>query len=108
MQLLDNVDETAVLTIPAGVRTIQAEAFQGDVSLYAVTITGSVKTIGARAFADCLNLRNVTIPKNVTSIAGDAFASVNFPMNVTIHAYSGSYAARWASENGYKLKLIGQ
>lgn len=109
LELLNDVDETAMLTIPAGVRTIQAEAFRGDASLYAVTISGSVKTIGARAFADCLSLRKVTIPASVTSIAGDAFASsINFPMDVTIHAYSGSYAAQWASENGYKLKLIGQ
>ena len=62
----------SVLRIPAGVQTIEEEAFEG-VPAQAILIPDGCTVISRKAFAGCTNLLYVRIPASVTSIAADAF-----------------------------------
>ncbi|OAV66492.1 hypothetical protein Barb4_02888 [Bacteroidales bacterium Barb4] len=57
-----------------GVRTIEEEAFEFNISLKKLDLTDTkVTTIKDRAFQNCTNLKKVIIPDNVTSIKSVAF-----------------------------------
>ena len=66
------LNSLSVLRIPAGVQTIEEEAFEG-VPAQAVLIPDGCTAIGRKAFAGCTNLLYVRIPASVTSIAANAF-----------------------------------
>lgn len=76
-------------TIPAGVTTIEASAYESCKTLTAVTIPEGVESIGKNAFGWCSNLQRVTLPKSLTSIGESAFngcsllASIDIPEGVT-------------------------
>jgi hypothetical protein len=56
------------VTIPDGVISIGAWAFNYCTNLISVTIPGSVTSIGSYAFYGCKSLTGVTIPSSVTSV----------------------------------------
>ena len=60
------------LTLPDGLREIEAEAFYGDTALDEVVIPYGVTSIGSRAFAYS-SVRQIVIPATVTELAEDAF-----------------------------------
>lgn len=62
-----------ILYLPAGLRTIEDEAFAG-LNCQAIIIPNVCDTIGHNAFADCINLVYVYIPGSVTTIETDAFS----------------------------------
>ena len=61
------------LKLPASLRVIESEAFEG-LPFQAVVIPSTCTTIGSRAFANCKNLIYVYIPSSVTSVASDVFS----------------------------------
>lgn len=61
-----------VLYLPAGLTTIEEEAFAG-IPAEAIDVPDGVKSIGKRAFADCGSLSEITLPDSITYIASDAF-----------------------------------
>ena len=61
-----------VLTLPTGLKTIEAEAFAG-VHASKIIIPEGCESIGPRAFADCEGLLVVVIPATVKSIDETAF-----------------------------------
>ena len=69
---MDAVDITSV-TIPEGVQTIGASAFNGCTSLTRVDMPQSLTTIGENAFKGCVGLENITIPPGVATIRESAF-----------------------------------
>ena len=77
----------------------------GSTAEGAVTIPGGVTSIGARAFEYCSNLTSITIPDSVTSIGWSAFEGRS---DLTIHAHSGSYAEEYAKENNIPFKSSDQ
>ena len=80
-------------------KAIGSYACAGLSSLTEVTLPESVTAIGGWAFKDCENLRLITIPPEVTSIASSWQAP--FPGSIVICGRIGSYAHRWAQQNGY-------
>ena len=72
-------------------------AFQSCTKLKNITIPKSVKRIGRNAFINCA-LKSVSIPESVQDIDIDPFDK-----NVKIIALSGSYAEKWAKDNGYSV-----
>lgn len=110
----------AEITIPETVTNIGDAAFYNCNALKKVVIPDAVISIGEIAFADCYNLNTVVIGKNVTSIGYEAFqydnslTTVIIPASVTEIGYdafygvrnatfygeSGSYAQKWADNNG--------
>lgn len=83
-------------------QTIGDCAFEGtSISRYdggnEIVLPNGLKDIGNSAFKNCENLEKITIPASVTSIGKDVCTRESVYLNVE----PGSYAALWASENGY-------
>ena len=66
-----NVTETGTMTLPASVRTVEANAMEGT-NATTVVIPDKCRTIGSGAFKNSA-VRTVYVPATVTSIADDAF-----------------------------------
>ncbi len=86
------------LTMPAGLKAIEASAFEGDMGIGEVVLPEGTKTIGSKAFADCARLVKIQIPDSVTEIATDAFENSG---NVVLICASNNAAAQLARENGW-------
>jgi hypothetical protein len=73
------------ISIPDGVTTIAADAFDGYASLVSVTLPNSLKIIERGAFRGCTRLTSVAFPDSLETIGTEAFAycvklaSVSFP-----------------------------
>jgi len=94
------------VTLPAGLRTIEDEAFAGA-SFTEVRIPDGCTSIGSRAFADNASLRTIVIPASVTSIAWDAFMLNNGTnWDVTIWCEEGSEAAAFAQRWGFLYRYM--
>ena len=86
-----------VMKLPAGLKTIQQEAFQGSPAECFVLPDGCL-VIGERAFADCKELKLVEIPSSVVAIAENAFEGCG--EGVVIVTPKGSAAERFARAHG--------
>lgn len=84
------------LTLPADTKEIGEQAFYGTACFY-VEIPSGCETIGSKAFGGIETLTTVEIPETVKNIASDAFSGST---NVTLLVKPGSYAQRWANDNG--------
>ena len=91
-----DVEWEAEMKLPAGLKTIEEEAFVNG-SFQTVKIPDGVQTIGIRAFAGCENLERIIIPDSVETIAPDAFEGVDF---LVVYCSAGSYAQQYAREHG--------
>ena len=92
----------ADLTVPAGTRVIEDEAFMGDTSLTRVAAGEGLLRIESRAFAGC-GLKEAQLPSTVEYIAADAFTGNS---GLVISAPKGSYALRWAEDHGILFQEI--
>lgn len=73
-------------TIPDGVETISANAFEELNNLTTVTIPNGVTTIGNGAFSDCTGLTTMSIPSSVTNIGDKAFGYCSGLTTVTLNS----------------------
>ena len=71
-QVAVTVTQANTLILPAALREIGAEAFEG-LPMDAVIVPDGCTVIGSRAFADCENLIYARIPAGASDIADDAF-----------------------------------
>ena len=88
---------SAEISLPAGVRAIESEAFMDDASIDSVTLPKGVTSIGSRAFARS-GLRQINLPDSLESISDDAFDGAPLQQ---VTAPQGSYAWNWAVARGY-------
>lgn len=70
------VRDAYVLNLPAGLASIDSEAFEG-VACEVVIIPSSCTSIGERAFANCKNLIRVILPHDHIDISDSAFDDCN-------------------------------
>ena len=87
--IIEKTSNTLILgcnntTIPEGVITISASAFNNCSGLTSVTIPNSVTSIGNSVFSGCSGLTSVTIPNSVTSIGNQVFYNCSVLTSVTI------------------------
>ena len=101
---LDCEAEFPMTSLPAGLETVEAEAFRGDTSLRYVIVPEGTKTIGDGAFADCGGLWMVLLPASVTSIAADAFDKDN--PHLTLCVPPDSYAKQYATDHLFQFQEI--
>ena len=85
------------IAIPKGVTEIEDYTFFRCRNLVDITIPDSVVSIGREAFSGCNSLTNITLPKSVTRIENNAFDEC---YDLKIHGKTGSYAQKYAVENG--------
>ena len=88
--------------IPKTLEKIGKGAFEGCSKLEQVVIAdgGNLSEIEEEAFKNCPNLASISIPSSVTEIGDNAFDKET----ITLQVEQGSYAALWASENGYSYQ----
>ncbi len=67
------IDINGVLRINEGVTEIEAEAFEGDLSIKKVILPATVSEIGVSAFEYCETLREIVFSENLIKIAERAF-----------------------------------
>jgi len=84
------------VTIPAGVRYIDRNAFSYCRSLTGITIPTSVTNIGEQAFWQCTRLSSITIPSGVTSIGRNAFSNWTSSQTINVRGKANRAAADWA------------
>ena len=101
---LDCEAEFPMTSLPAGLETVEAEAFRSDPSLRYVIVPEGTKTIGDGAFADCGGLWMVLLPASVTSIAADAFDKDN--PHLTFCVPPDSYAKQYATDHLFQFQEI--
>lgn len=65
------------VSIPEGVREIEAEAFANCVNLKKVELPHSLEVITESCFENCENLRDINIPHSVRKICPNAFKGCN-------------------------------
>lgn len=87
----------------AQVASIGEGAFRGCAALKSVVIPEGVTEIGDVAFFDCSALSAVTLPDSLTSIGAHAFDGVSSKVKFTV--VDGSYAHKWATDNGFATKV---
>ena len=92
------------INIPNSVTEIESCAFRGCSSLTNIEIPNSITSLEWNVFAWCNGLTSVVIPNSVTEINSGAFEGC--PSKMIIYAYAGSYAADYATNNGYTLVLL--
>ena len=85
------------LKLPAALRVIGEEAFEGLSGAEKVELPEGVQEIGARAFANS-GVREINLPGTLVTIAENAFDGTAL---VTVTAEEGTYAYDWAVAHGY-------
>lgn len=85
----------AQLTLPAALKTVDEEAFEGNTALDEVLLPEGVTAIASRAFAES-SITSITLPRSLSSIADDAFEG---SPNVKAIVKPGSYALDWCKNN---------
>ena len=90
------------MNTPQTLKEIGEGAFEGCTNLKDVEIkeNSAINKIGKNAFRNCPYLTSIVIPSSVTEIGDDAFDKEI----ITLQVEQGSYAALWASENGYSYQ----
>ena len=83
---------------------IDKNAFNSCIHLEEIEIPENVIHIERRAFYDCKSLRKAIIPERVGFIGEDAFK--NTSKDFVIVCKKGSYAEKYAKDNGIKVSYI--
>ena len=95
------------IVIPEGVTSIGDQCFGISNSLESLILPSTLKSIGEEAFKLGQGTENklseVYIPSSVTSIASNAFSGRDGIKIIADNAFTA--AAKFASDNGYKLEL---
>lgn len=73
-KLISYTGTASAVSVPAGIKTICAEAFAGNSAIKSVSFPESLEKIENGAFRNCVNLESVTIGNGVTEIGSGAFA----------------------------------
>ena len=95
-------EEDRVSVLPGALYLIEDGAFEGT-ALQSVHLSEGLETIGDRAFAGNDLLFAVYIPESAQHIGQKAFEGAE---QVLISGDAGSYAQRWARENGYRFGFL--
>lgn len=91
------------IEVSEGTERIGNYTFEKNVLIESVTLPSTLTEIGEGAFQECPALTSISIPSSVKKIGDGAFDR----STITLEVEQDSYAALWASENGYKYRYQG-
>lgn len=91
------------IEVSEGTERIGNYMFEKNVLIESVTLPSTLTEIGEGAFQECPALTSISIPSSVKKIGDGAFDR----STITLEVEQDSYAALWASENGYKYRYQG-
>lgn len=80
-----------------GITKVGAYAFADRKDLEEIELPATLTTIEEGAFSNCPSLEEATLPASITQIGESAFDRETISLTVE----AGSYAERWARDNGY-------
>lgn len=101
LSVLEEPTEVGSFRLPASLRVVGDEAFEGTAVETAILPDGAAE-IGDRAFANADGLREVYIPGSVAQIGADAFSGGG---GLTVFGLAGSAADDWAAEHGIPFEV---
>ena len=101
-KLDDSLNTVETIIIQEGITTIEESAFAGRKNLQTVSLPMTLVEIDNNAFSDCQRLLEINIPESVLEIGDNVFDRQYITLIVT----ENSYAALWASENGYNYRYL--
>ena len=106
-------DSVTQIVIEEGITSIPEEQFVYFNSLIEVEIKEGFTSIGEKAFYSCKNLKKIIIPDSVTEIGADILwtgstwiGSGGHVTKAAIYAHEGTYAERYAKDNGITFVSI--
>lgn len=91
------------ISFPWSLRVIEADAFFCCHELTEIDIPEGTERIEAHAFESCRNLQKACVPPSVVHIGEKAFRACD---NLVMHVAKGSYAERFAQEQGISYEYI--
>lgn len=91
------------ISLPENLREIKYAAFHRCKLLEEVILPNKLSIIGDNPFCECIKLKKLFIPSGVTEIGNELLMGCN---DATIYCLPGSYAEKYAKDNGYKYKII--
>ncbi|MDO4308053.1 MAG: leucine-rich repeat protein [Eubacteriales bacterium] len=97
--------ETVVIPERIGEYTVTGiceKAFMGS-DLSGITLPAGLKSIGAEAFSGCAALKKIELPAAVSEIGENAFASCP---QLVLYCYAGTYAQQYAEEQKLPYELL--
>lgn len=93
--IVSSVIDTPDFTLPRGIASIDAEAFEGA-AMRVAFIPDGCSEIGDYAFKDCTRLEQIRIPASVTEIGADIFSGCS---SVFVYGTRGSAAEAYCTDN---------
>ena len=91
------------IEVSEGTERIGDYAFERNEFIESVSLPSTLTEIGEGAFQERPALTSISIPSSVKKIGDGAFDRAT----ITLEVEQDSYAALWASENGYKYRYQG-
>ncbi len=88
------------IVIPSKITVIEPKTFNECSELSEVVLNDGLQRIEVNAFKSCTSLKEIYIPATVEYISEDAF---NKCEDITIKGESGSYAEKYAKEQGFEF-----
>ena len=89
------------VSLPSSIKEIGRKAFEGCEALEELVLPDSVQKVFMSAFTGCKNLKRIYIPATTTKINKQGFSGCQ---QLTIYTEPGSYAEKFAKENGIPVE----
>ena len=101
--VLYDCDSLTNISVGAGISKLSESCFEHCDNLEKIVLPYTIKSIDKSAFKECIALKEITIPRNTSSIGTSVFS---YPAKMTIYGVAGTYAEKYAGEQGIKFVAI--
>ena len=101
--VLYDCDSLTNISLGSGIFKLSESCFEHCDKLENIILPYTIKSIDKSAFKECIALKEITIPRNTSSIGTSVFS---YPAKMTIYGVTGTYAEKYAGEQGIKFVAI--
>ena len=102
-RILYDCDALKEVKLGTGISKVSESCFEHCDSLEKIILPYTIKNIDNSAFKECIVLKEITIPRNTSFIGTSVFS---YPSKMTVYGVSGTYAEKYAGEQGIKFVAI--
>ena len=101
--VLYDCDSLTNISLGSGIFKLSESCFEHCDKLESIVLPYTVTEIGNNAFKNCVALKTISIPRNTSVIGTSVFS---YPAKMTIYGVTGTYAEKYAGEQGIKFVAI--
>ena len=101
--VLYDCDRLTNILLGTGISKLSESCFEHCDKLESIVLPYTVTEIGNNAFKNCVALKTISIPRNTSVIGSSVFS---YPAKMTIYGVAGTYAEKYAGEQGIKFVAI--